>query len=100
MGNYSRFIRPGFVRLTVQGGSETLLVSAYRSPNNKRLVVVATNLSAYPVQVRLNALLGNLPGTASLYETSATSDLALSMTGSAKGSWTLAPLSVTTIILE
>jgi O-glycosyl hydrolase len=100
MGNYSRFIRPGFVRLDVRGGSEALLVSAYRSADSKRLVVVATNLTALPIKVRLGALQGSLPGTANLYETSADSDLTLLATGSAQEPWTLAPLSVTTIILE
>jgi O-glycosyl hydrolase len=100
MGNYSRFIRPGFVRLDVRGGSEALLVSAYRSADSKRLVVVATNLTALPIKVRLDALQGSLPGTANLYETSANSDLTLLATSSAQEPWTLAPLSVTTIILE
>jgi O-glycosyl hydrolase len=100
MGNYSRFIRPGFVRVDTQGGDETLLVSAYRSADKSRWVVVATNLSSNPVQVRLDAPQASLPAKASLYETSDNSDLAQSAAGSAQDTWTLAPLSVTTIVLE
>ncbi len=100
MGNYSRFIRPGFVRMDALGSDETLLVSAYHSADNKRWVVVTTNLSSSPVQIHLDAPQGSLPAKASLYETSENNDLSLSTTGSAQDAWTLAPLSVTTIVLE
>ena len=55
MGNYSRFIRPGFARLETQGGDDTLQVSAYRSKDDQRWVVVAVNLANQPVKLKLKA---------------------------------------------
>jgi O-glycosyl hydrolase len=100
MGNYSRFIRPGFVRLDVQGGSDVLQVSAYRSADDQRWVLVAVNLSKQPVELQLQAINGQLPVQAEQYETSEQFDLALVGSGPVQGSWPLAPLSVTTLVLD
>jgi O-glycosyl hydrolase len=47
LGNYSRFVRPGAVRVDVSGANtnnpDGLMVSAYHIPVNKQLVVVAIN---------------------------------------------------------
>lgn len=46
MGNYSRFIRPGFVRVELTGDNhshEGLLGSAYLDPNSSKVVVVYVN---------------------------------------------------------
>jgi O-glycosyl hydrolase len=45
LGQYSRFIRPGYQRLSVPGYDDLhgLMASAYRSPEGDRLVVVAIN---------------------------------------------------------
>ena len=51
LGNYSRFIRPGMVRVKCElSGNQSpedgrLLISAYKDPNNVDLVCVITNLS-------------------------------------------------------
>ena len=100
MGNYSRFLRPGFVRIETGGAAETLLVSAYRSEDSARWVVVLTNLANTPVQVRFEAPQGSLPDTANQYETSQDSDLTMTATGGLLDTWTLAPLSVNTIVFE
>ena len=42
-GQYSRFVRPGFVRVAATPSSGPVLTSAYRGP--KRAIVVATNPS-------------------------------------------------------
>lgn len=100
MGNYSRFIRPGYVRLDTQSGSDTLSVSAYRSADDQRWVVVAVNLSKDPVNIQLDAMNGQLPSKGEQFETSEQSDLALMQHGSSGETWTLAPLSVTTLVLD
>ncbi|RMD80206.1 MAG: hypothetical protein D6820_07040, partial [Lentisphaerae bacterium] len=47
LGQYSRFIRPGYHRVDVKGRlPDDLLVSAYREPAGSRVVVVAVNLGA------------------------------------------------------
>jgi O-glycosyl hydrolase len=48
LGNYSRFIRPGFVRVELAGDHhdfDGILGSAYMDPNNGRLVLVYINLT-------------------------------------------------------
>jgi len=100
LGNYSRFIRPGFVRLETQGGDDTLLVSAYRSADDQRWVVVAVNLANEPVVLKLEALQGQLPESVQQFETSEHFDLALVESRTEAGTWTLAPLSVSTLVMD
>jgi O-glycosyl hydrolase len=47
LGNYSRFIRPGYIRieLTGAGDPDTLAGSAYLSPDRSRIVAVYVNSS-------------------------------------------------------
>jgi hypothetical protein len=54
LGHYSRFVRPGWVRLSVNtdlGGSAGL--SAYRDPEGSRVVAVAFNAGTAPVSARV-----------------------------------------------
>lgn len=48
MGNYSKFVRPGFQRVTVSSNT-TALISAYKNPASLDFVIVAANPSAWPV---------------------------------------------------
>ncbi|MEX1048022.1 MAG: DNRLRE domain-containing protein, partial [Akkermansiaceae bacterium] len=48
MGNYSKFVRPGFHRVGVANDT-TALVSAYKDPENDNFVIVAANPTAWPV---------------------------------------------------
>ena len=100
MGNYSRFIRPGFVRLETQGSTETLQVSAYRSADDRRWVLVAVNQADWPVTIQLSAINGQLPGQIEQFETSEQHNLEAVGSGSAQEAWTLAPMSVTTLVLD
>ena len=51
MGNYSRFVRPGFVRVetTANGPLPGVTFSAYRDPTSTELVIVAINQGSAPV---------------------------------------------------
>lgn len=100
LANYSRFIRPGFERMDVLGGSETLLVSAYRSPDDQRWVIVAVNQADRAVDLKLDSEAGILPPRVELFETSAQSDLSPIASGPSILTWRLAPLSVTTLVLD
>jgi O-glycosyl hydrolase len=100
LGNYSRFIRPGFVRLGTSGSSETLLVSAYRSADNQRWVVVAINLANQPASLMLEILNGQMPSQVEQIETSEQYDLEAVGSGPSQGPWILTPLSVTTLVLD
>lgn len=58
LGNFSRFIRPGYVRIQhVTDQTESLnrlLGSAYVSPDGKRIVAVYVNMSDSSLGVKLN----------------------------------------------
>jgi O-glycosyl hydrolase len=54
LGNYSRFIRPGFVRVELTGDHHAfdgLLASAYLEPKTGKVVMVYINLSSEPQKV-------------------------------------------------
>jgi O-glycosyl hydrolase len=100
MGNYSRFIRPGFVRLETQGGNDTLLVSAYRSTDDQRWVLVAVHQGDQPVTIQLSTVNGQLPVKVEQFETSGQHNLESIGLRPAQGRWTLAPMSVTTLVMD
>lgn len=63
LGNYSRFVRPGAVRVGIARSDETtlteraksgLLASAYRAAEGNRVIVVAINQGTKGADVRLN----------------------------------------------
>jgi O-glycosyl hydrolase len=61
-GNYSRFIRPGYQRIELDGLSqnyEGLVGSAFASPDGKQLVIVYANSGATPATTRLSPASGN-----------------------------------------
>lgn len=58
LGNFSRFIRPGYKRISLTTNKEEdlnkLLGSAYVSPDGKRIVMVYVNMMATQNSVRIN----------------------------------------------
>ena len=58
LGNYSRFIRPGMVRVEIHGSRPSdihgLMTSAYFSPHDGQIVIVFVNLSRQPQWVKIN----------------------------------------------
>ncbi len=63
MGNYSKFVRPGFQRFTVTSNT-TALISAYKNPASQDFVIVAANPTAWPVTQTFN--LSSCPTVTSL----------------------------------
>ena len=101
LGNYSRFIRPDFVRLETQGSTDTIQVSVYRSKDDQRWVLVVNNLGNQAVELKLNVKNGQLPALAEQYETSGTFNLESVQSGSSQGlSWRISPFSITTIVFD
>jgi hypothetical protein len=43
LGNWSRFVRPGYVRMEVESPDDALLVSAWAAPDGKETVLVVVN---------------------------------------------------------
>ena len=101
LGNYSRFIRPGYVRIdaalsvpdagTLGTESDDLLVSAYASPDGAQTVVVAINLSDADVEASVSA-------GASVYVTSDESEL--EPAGITGNTHTFVARSVTTLVID
>lgn len=58
LGNYSFFIRPGYVRVDLEGADDldTLVSSAFLSPDKSRLVVVHVNSSFQTIPVAMSFL--------------------------------------------
>lgn len=76
LGNFSKFIRPGFVRIGAASNAPSLLASAYKDPATGRLVVVAINNSDRAHHVKFNAAGFRFPsGLVKKYVTSATENL-------------------------
>jgi O-glycosyl hydrolase len=103
LGNYSRFVRPGAVRLTAQLADSARagqpLVSAYQSPGGKQLVTIVVNDYDTPATVQL-ALSGRRLGAGTTYVTSATADLQPGATLPAGQPLRVAPRSITTVVSE
>lgn len=78
LGNYSRFIRPGYKRIDVKGksgsASEQLLLSGYVHPEKEEVVLVAVNVGTEDIRTKFN-LSDTVMGAVSTYVTSATRDL-------------------------
>ena len=81
LGNYSRFIRPGYKRVGVDGADEMnqLLGSSWISPDNSTLVTVLVNMSRTTRQIDLS-LSGNSVESTKTYVTDKDRDLALDKT--------------------
>jgi glucuronoarabinoxylan endo-1,4-beta-xylanase len=76
LGNYARFVRPGFMRVTTTGTTPSgVLVSAYQNPADGTVVVVAinSNTSATPVSLYVS---GVVPCSMTPWVTSAADNLA------------------------
>ena len=79
LGNYSLFIRPGYLRCDMKGASNLtgLMGSAYIAPDKSKLVVVYVNLNTTTQQV--TSQLANIPGyqysTVDIYQTNQTLNL-------------------------
>ena len=79
LGNYSRFIRPGAVRVEASADqasakNDMLLVSAYRDAGAGKLITVIVNSDIKPVNLRLSVKNGSVTAVIP-YITSAEADL-------------------------
>jgi O-glycosyl hydrolase len=80
LGNYSFFIRPGYIRIGLLGADDldTLTASAYMAPDKSRMVAVYVNSSfeMIPVCISFPQHIGNEIKKVSVYKTDERSDLA------------------------
>src|SRR5262249_10522279 len=73
LGNYSKFVRPDFVRIGATSNHCKVLVSAYKEPVTGELVIVVINEDTAARNVRFTGLPGSAVATP--YVTSAEMDL-------------------------
>ena len=101
LGNYARFVRPGYVRVSTSGTVPSgVLVSAYQNPADGTVVVVAinSNTAATPLSLYVS---GVVPCSITPWVTSATDSLASKSAitvSNARFSATLDPQSVTSFV--
>jgi hypothetical protein len=100
LGNYSRFVRPGDVRVAAHEGEGALQVAAFRSALRDRVCAVVINTGTEPVLARLSIAGGPTPGTMRAYETSRAHDLEQTYEGLVPEAHWFAPRSVTTLVLR
>ncbi len=104
MGNYSRFIRPGMVRVdaSLSGVADattaatSVMISAYKNPTTKELVVVAINMGTTDERIKfggINFSSGNLK----TYTTDANKEMQFSSTPPA-GNITIGARSIVTYV--
>ncbi|MEJ6980598.1 glycoside hydrolase family 30 protein [Pedobacter sp. P351] len=100
LGNYSRFITPGSVRLDVvsNGGEPEVLASSYKTNDNK-LVTVVINSTPQAVELSLALNNGKLKDLTT-YITSATKDLLIKRALPADKPIVLEPQSITTFLSD
>ncbi|MBR4360270.1 MAG: xylanase [Clostridia bacterium] len=97
-GNYTRFIRPGFTRVEVTGGEDCQAVAFTGQEYGKqKLVAVLINDSQSPRDVKLSGAFAKYDRITA-YETSAARNLVKTAERVSNTAFTLAPLSVTTIV--
>ncbi|HIG44625.1 MAG TPA: xylanase [Gammaproteobacteria bacterium] len=103
LGNFSRFVRPGYSRVTLTGADHLneVMASAYKDPSSTRLVVVAINASGSEQNLALS-----ITGIKSsqeiknfdIYVTNADHNLTLMASTNAPGPYLLPSRSVVTLI--
>lgn len=101
LGNYSRFIRPGYKRVAVEGADDLngLMCSAYISPDGKKTVCVFVNMSKEKRTVNLS-LLNTETGSFKKYVTNITTNLKLDNSDPQLSSLSLTARSVTTLVID
>lgn len=105
LGNYSFFIRPGYVRIACDGADDLggLAVSAYISPEGDRLVLVGVNSSFRDedISLRLPPVVRRKVSAVKVFRTDSRTDL--SIVGSSErvsSSITARQRSITTIVID
>ncbi len=75
MGNYSKFVRPGYVRVDIADASADVLLSAYKSADGKTIVIVAINKGTGAASPTIGFAGGTAPTSCTPTVTSASSNL-------------------------
>ena len=101
LGQYSRFVRPGYRRIAIDGASEMngLLGSAFIAPDGQQLVCVFVNMSRAVRRIDLSTEDGAI-GRVSKYVTDSNNDLHRDANPQDLSALELSPRSVTTFVMD
>lgn len=101
LGNYSRFVRPGYKRVHVDGADELngLMGSSWLSPDGKTLVSVLVNMSRSNRKIDLSAVGATISDTKA-YVTDKDHDLQLSATLQNPADMEIPARSVVTVVMS
>jgi O-glycosyl hydrolase len=97
MGNFSRYVRPGDVRIGAEVGASDLSVSAYRSPDAAQMVVVVINNESRSVSTKLTGIPAEFTQVGQ-YETSEQNSLTGVLSGKIPAVFIFPAKSVTTLV--
>ena len=101
MGNFSRFVRPGYLRVGITGAPSAVQIVPFLNPGDGTLAIVALNSGTSAQQVSFFVSGSGWPGSVTPYVTSASANLTAGTTISVSGarfSGSLAAQSVTTFV--
>src|SRR6185503_12319294 len=101
MGNFSKFVRPGYVRVGITGAPSSVQIVPFVNPADGTLAIVALNSGTSAQQISFFVAGSAWPSTVTPYVTSASSNLAAGLAASASGArftGSLAAQSVTTFV--
>lgn len=94
LGNFSKFIDEGAVRLACSSGNDDISACAFKNRDGSKVIVYVNN-SSKAVSNQLTA-----KGKYTVYTTDKDNDLKKTAEGSDKANLALSPLSVTTVVIE
>ncbi len=100
MGNFSRFIRPGFRRFDVEHNSAVLQAVACKSRDGGTLVVVVMNPGAKSAEAELHLAGGGRVRILDAYETSEANDLKAVSRERQRNEYRFPAMSVTTLVVK
>lgn len=75
MGNYSKFVRPGYIAVETADASKDVLISAYKSEDGKTVVIVAINKGTGAASPKIGFAGGTAPTSCTPTVTSASDNL-------------------------
>jgi O-glycosyl hydrolase len=97
MGNFSRYIRPGYVRVGAMASDEEINVTAFEAPDQSQYVVLVINNAQEPVSMDITGIPADFTNI-KRYETSAQYNLEEEGIERPAGAYTYPAQSVTTLV--
>jgi O-glycosyl hydrolase len=99
MGNFSRFVRPDYMRIGVESELARVKTTAFHSPDGSSIVLVVINNGDQPVTLELVGIPTDF-GQLTVYETSSEKNLVEIFRGGTTNEFSFTAKSVTTLVLQ